>query len=282
LPSDRRAAVAGLYTFARVVDDLADEPTAAPGPDAARAILHRWRAWLEDPSPSGAPDPYVAAAVLPVLVQHRVPPSYLHLLLDGVASDLSRRDMGSWPELRAYCVQVASSVGLAVCHVLGAGDDPLARRAAIDLGIAMQLTNILRDVGPDLQAGRVYLPSDELLACGSSREHLAWLAQGVAQRGAVAIDDTFRELMRAQIARARAHYTRGLAGVWRLPAESRLAILLAGHLYRAILDAIAAADYDVFSRRATTSTRFKVAQAIRWSMALRWPGAADDGVVAAA
>jgi phytoene synthase len=128
----------------------------------------------------------------------------------------------------------------------------------------------------------VYLPSDELLACGSSREHLAWLAQGVAQRGAVAIDDTFRELMRAQIARARAHYTRGLAGVWRLPAESRLAILLAGHLYRAILDAIAAADYDVFSRRATTSTRFKVAQAIRWSMALRWPGAADDGVVAAA
>jgi len=272
LPGDRRAAVGGLYAFARTIDDLVDEPTAPRGPDATRAILRAWRAWLADPSLTDAPDPQVASAVVPLLTQDHVPAVYLQLLVDGVASDLTRPEMGSWPELRTYCVQVASSVGLAMCHLLGAGHDPLARQAAIDLGIAMQLTNILRDVGADLQAGRVYLPRDELVAHGSSREHLAWLAQGVAQRGAVAIDSTFRGLMRVQIARARAHYDRGLGGVRRLPADSQLAIMLAGQLYRAILDAVEAADYDVFSRRAATSARFKLAQAIRWSVALRRPG----------
>jgi phytoene synthase len=284
LPSDRRSAVAGLYTFARVVDDLVDErsTTSSPDPDATLSILGAWREWLEQPSTTDAPDPSVAAAALPVLVEHGVPAAYLHLLLDGVTSDLTRRDTPSWPELRAYCVQVASSVGLAMCHLLGAGHDPLARRSAVELGIAMQLTNILRDVGPDLQAGRVYLPSDELAEHGSSREHLVWLADRVARGRSQAVDARVRGLMRAQIARARAHYERGLSGVWRLPAESRLAILLAAHLYRAILDAIEAADYDVFSHRAATSTCFKLGQAIRWSVALRRPRWSRSGLAARA
>jgi phytoene synthase len=271
LPPERRGGVAGLYTFARVVDDLVDEPTWSPGPAATLGILRAWRDWLEHPVATGAPDPQVAAAVLPVLVQRGVPAAYLQLLLDGVASDLTRRDTPSWPELRAYCVQVASSVGLAMCHLLGAGHDPLARHAAIELGIAMQLTNILRDVGADLQAGRVYLPSTELSEHGSSREHLVWLADRVVWGRSRAVDERFRALMRAQIARARAHYDRGLDGVWRLPADSQLAIVLAAHLYRAILDGIETADYDVFSRRAATSTWSKLGQAIRWSMALRRP-----------
>jgi phytoene synthase len=276
LPPDSRRGVAGLYTFARVVDDLVDEPTRSPGPDATLSILRAWRDWLEHPSTTGAPDPRVGAAVLPVLTQHAVPAAYLQLLVDGVTSDVRRGEIESWPELRAYCVQVASSVGLAMCHLLGAGHDPLARQAAIELGIAMQLTNVLRDVGADLQAGRVYLPSTELTAHGSSREHLTWLAERTA-RGRSPADERFRALMRAQIARARAHYARGLNGVWRLPAETQLAIVLAGQLYSAILDAIEAADYDVFSRRAATSTWFKLGQAIRWSVALRGPGrSADD------
>ena len=270
LPPARRSAVAGLYTFARVVDDLVDEPTCSPGPAATLGILRAWRDWLEHPVQSAAPDPRVAAAVLPLLVQDGVPAGYLQLLLDGVASDLTRRDTPSWPALRAYCVQVASSIGLAMCHLLGAGRDPQARQAAVELGIAMQLTNILRDLGADLQAGRVYLPSDELSEHGSSREHLAWLADGLAQGRSRVVDERFRALMRAQIARARVHYNRGLDGVWRLPAENQLAIVLAAHLYRAILDAIESADYDVFSSRAATSTWFKVSQAIRSSLALRW------------
>ena len=110
------------------------------------------------------------------------------MLLDGVSSDLTRSQMGSWAELRRYCVQVASSIGLAMCHLLGAGDDPLARQAAVDLGIAMQLTNILRDVGSDLRAGRVYLPLEELAAHDLSPEMVdgsggacvtAWLGRSV-------------------------------------------------------------------------------------------------------
>jgi 15-cis-phytoene synthase len=270
LPPHSRRGVAGLYTFARVVDDLVDEPPTSQGPDATLAILRAWRDWLEQPSTSDAPDPRVGAAVRPVLTQHAVPAAYLQLLVDGVASDVARREVASWAELRAYCVQVASSVGLAMCHLLGAGHDPRARQAAVELGIAMQLTNILRDVGADLQVGRVYLPSDELAEHGLSRERLAWLANRTATRPSRATDERFRALMRAQIARARAHYEWGLNGVWRLPPESRLAIVLAGHLYQAILDAIEAADYDVFSRRAATSSWFKLRQAVRWSVALRW------------
>jgi phytoene synthase len=127
----------------------------------------------------------------------------------------------------------------------------------------------------------VYLPRDELAAHGSSREHLVWLAGEVARCGPAALDDPFRGLMRAQIERARAHYPRGLAGVWRLPADCRLAIVLAGHLYQAILDAIEAADYDVFSRRAATSTWYKLTQALHWWVALHRPGCAGPALVTA-
>lgn len=269
LPPQTRSSVTALYAFARAVDDLVDEPTALDA-EQIRSMLSDWRAWLEKPdSPETAPDPRIASVVLPVLLDHRIPAHYLQLLVDGVASDLDRRQVASWPELRDYCFGVASSVGLAMCHLLGAGDDPLARQAAVDLGIGMQLTNILRDLWDDLNNGRVYLPADELAAHGSSREHLLWLGSRVAADGDSAIDGPFRELMRAQIGRARAHYQRGLDGIWRLPAEARFAILVAGRLYAAILDVIEAAEYDVFSRRAATSTWMKLSSTARWWLALR-------------
>ena len=271
LPADRRDAVAGLYAFARAVDDLVDEPPTAYTPDRIRAELDAWRAWLDRPLDRPAPDPRIAAALAPALVAHRVPPAYLHLLVDGVASDLSRQDVPSWPDLRGYCVQVASSVGLAMCHLLGAGDNPAARSAAVELGIAMQLTNILRDVGSDLRTGRLYLPLDELAGHGYSRERLVRLATRADRRDPGAVDGAWRHLMRLQVARAREHYARGLDGVRHLPAECRLAILLAGRLYRAILDDLEAADYDVFTRRAGTSTARKLAEAARCALLLRLP-----------
>lgn len=269
LPAQTRVAVNGLYSFARAVDDLVDEPTPYDA-DQLRSILGGWRAWLDDPlSIETAPDPRLAAQVFPLIVDARVPARYLQLLVDGVASDLDQREVASWPELRDYCFSVASSVGLALCHLLGAGEDPLARAAAVDLGIAMQLTNILRDLWEDLNNGRVYLPADELEAHGSCREHLIWLGSRVATRGASAVDRPFRDLMRAQIGRARAHYRRGLEGIWRLPVDARFGILVAGRLYAAILDVIEAADYDVFSRRAATSSWMKLTSTARWWLALR-------------
>jgi phytoene synthase len=233
---------------------------------------------LDDPrSADDAPDPRVAADVLPVLVEQRVPASYLQLLVAGVGSDLHPRAMGCWPELREYCVQVASSVGLAMCHLLGAGGDPLARHAAVELGIGMQLTNILRDLSEDMNTGRLYLPADELAACGSSGDHLLWLGERVAARGRSAIDAPFRELMRLQIERARAHYARGLEGIGRLPDDAQLAMLLAARLYEAILDVIEAAEYDVFSRRAATSIWVKLGYATRCTLALKAGGPALAG-----
>ncbi len=128
----------------------------------------------------------------------------------------------------------------------------------------MQLTNIVRDLWDDVRVGRVYLPADELAAHGSSREHLLWLGSKVRTDGGKAIDAPFRELMRAQIHRARAHYASGLDGVSRLPPEVRFAILVAGRLYAAILDVIESTDYDVFSRRAATSSWLKLSSTARW------------------
>jgi 15-cis-phytoene synthase len=280
LPGDCRDAVAGLYAFARAVDDLVDVPPPTLLPDEVLGQLVAWRGWLDQPTVVAPPDEALAARVTPALLAHGVPPRYLQMLVDGVASDLTRPEIRSWSELRSYCVLVASSVGLAMCHLLGAGDDPLAREAAIELGIGMQLTNILRDVGADLRSGRVYLPTDDLATHGYSADRLDWLAGRVARSGAAALDAGFRDLMRAQIARARAHYARGMDGVARLPGDCRLAILLAARLYQAILDDIEAADYDVFTRRASTSTRFKVAESVRCAFALRQPTRSRAGFLA--
>ena len=271
LPADRRSAIAGLYAFARAVDDLVDEPLPMLADSDVARVLAAWRSWLSRPTRGSAPDAALADRVLPALHTHGVPPEYLQMLVDGVASDLTRVEMQSWSELRAYCVLVASSIGLAMCHLLGAGDDPLAREAAVELGIAMQLTNILRDVGADLRAGRVYLPADELASHGYSPARLHELSNRVAAQGPPALGDGFRDVLRAQIDRARAHYQRGMQGIARLPSDARLAILLAARLYRAILDDIEGADYDVYTRRAATSARFKVAEAMRCAILLRQP-----------
>jgi phytoene synthase len=276
LPADRRAAVSGLYQFARAMDDLVDERPSTRSPDAVLIELAAWRAWLDQPLWRTPPEARLAAQVMPAVVRYGVPADYLQMLVDGVGSDLSREEMRSWPELRTYCVQVASSVGLAMCHLLGAGDDPLAREAAIELGIAMQLTNVLRDVASDLQIGRVYLTSDELQMHGYSRERLAWLALRVAHRGPTTIDTGFRSLMREQIERARAHYATGVRGIERLPRDRRLPILLAARLYRAILDEIEAAEYDVFTRRAATSTATKLLEAARCVVVTRLPSFAAE------
>jgi phytoene synthase len=268
LPPEIRSSVAGLYAFCRAVDDLVDEAPPGTPPDELRTRLGAWRAWLEGwPDALCPPDP-IAAALAAVIDRHGLPTAYLLLLIDGMESDVERVDVATWPELRTYCFRVASSVGLSMCHVSGVGHDAAALQAAVELGIAMQLTNLLRDVGEDLRSGRVYLPADELARHRYSRGRLVALAYGLAENGPAAMDDDFRMLMAAQIARARAYYARGLDGIPHLPPGCRLPILVAGRLYRAILDEIVAGDYDVFTRRASTSSRRKLGQAARCWAAL--------------
>lgn len=254
LPRGDRDAVAVLYAFCRTVDDLVDEPSRDMSRAAVAASLAAWRCWLERGLPPRAePQPLELAVALRAVVRERdVPTRYLCGLIDGVASDLEPVRMADFAALRRYAVQVAGTVGLAMCHVLGARD-PAALTAAVELGIAMQLTNILRDVGADLRADRVYLPIDELATHGYTTARL--LALGADPTLA---DAAFEEVMRHQIARARTYYERGMAGVWRLPRRTRAAILLAARLYRAILDEIDCSIPAVLTRRVSTSRRRKL------------------------
>ena len=257
LPREHREAVVVLYAFCRTVDDLADEPPPGLAPADVRARLLTWRAWLGDPTGPTRPEPAALARALGVVIErYDIPRPFLLALLDGVESDLEPVRVADFAELRRYAMRVAGSVGLAMCGVLGASG-PAALVAAAELGIAMQLTNILRDVGGDLRRDRVYLPADELARFGYSAERLRADLLAGAEPSA-----DLRALLGFQVARAREYYARSLEGVWYLPPDTRLAILTAGRTYGAILDAIEAGGYDVLRRRAVTSTPRKLAEAL--------------------
>jgi phytoene synthase len=248
LPAEKRRATWALYAFCRIADDIADERDLYPDPLAA---LQRWRQALLD-AYAGRPRGAVMRAWADTLARYPIPLQPALDLLSGVEMDIAGASFARFDDLQRYCYQVAGVVGLLMAPVLGyrAGtDDEAALAAAVDLGIAMQLTNILRDLAEDAARGRVYLPADELAAFGYSRAEL--------ERGA--ITPAFFRLMRYQIARAEAYYARGLRGVRLLDPDARLAIALSGSLYRAILRRIAQRPQQVFARRIHLSTPAKLA-----------------------
>lgn len=256
LHPERRLPTIILYAFSRTLDDLVDEMA---GPEARESVadeLSAWRTWLQSDQRGRAPREPLGAMLAQVLSEYRIPARYFTDLVDGLASDLDTPlAFQTFPQLHRYCYQVASTVGLAMAHVLGSTSDT-ALAAAADLGTAMQLTNILRDVGADLARNRFYLPEDELAVHGSSHADLLRLA--AAGNGP---DAPFQAVMRQQITRAHDYYQRGLAGVWLLPPDARPAILVAGRLYRRILTAIERQHYDTLRQRAFTTRPERVREA---------------------
>ncbi len=232
-----------------------DEPAEGRLREEAYAELQAWRDWLLGNRSQPAPREPLGAEIADLITRYRLPIPLFLDFLDGVEGDLMPRQVRDWGELQRYCYAVAGTVGLAMARLLGA-TSPQALAAAENLGIAMQLTNILRDVGADLVSGRVYLPQDELARFGSSWEHLFLLCK---QR--CGPDARFRALIRAHIALAHRYYAQGIAGIWLLPQECRLPILLAARLYRRILLVIERNDYDVLRWRATTSLPDKLWEA---------------------
>jgi phytoene synthase len=239
LPPARRLGIYATYAFCRTADDLVD---AAPlsGLDAAAAALDRWELEL-----SSAVDP-IGRAFAITRTRFAVPVQPAYDLIAGIRMDLAPRTYANWDELRQYCYLVAGTVGLLVAPVLGCRDSRALPLAA-ELGIAMQLTNILRDVGEDARAGRLYLPLEDITAFGCDPE--AILAGRPGAR--------FPELMAFQIQRARGLYERARQGHGALPPRSRFTTLAAGELYGRILHEIEAGGYDVFRTRARVSTRRK-------------------------
>jgi phytoene synthase len=237
LPAAQRRPVTVLYAFFRTLDDLIDEPPVGWSHARLDAELDVWETWLRAGLPPDGPHP-ICDEVRAIVQAHGIPTTPLLAMIDGQRADLWHTQPADFAALERYCRQVAASVGETLCYVLGAPAHALP--AARDLGVAMQLTNILRDVGEDLAAGRCYLPAAEMEACGCS---LAMLRAGQPTPQTTA-------LLARQAERARAYYARGRAGIWLLPAAVRPAILLAARLYERILDCVVDSGYAVFDRRA--------------------------------
>jgi 15-cis-phytoene synthase len=249
LPEGKRQAVRSLYAFCRLTDDIVDRDGYGSECSAEdpRIRLMCWQKQAMHPIHNHHYeniDPYtlVALAWQDARKRYRVPVLYSKQLVNGVAYDLLRNRYSNFPELASYCYGVACTVGLMSMHIVG-HSGPEAIPYAIRLGVALQLTNILRDVGEDWRMGRLYLPKDELEAFGLTEEDI--------DHGLVTTK--WREFMRFQIERVRLLYGSVAPGYAMLHREGRLAISAAADLYRAILAEIESNDYDVFSRRASVS-----------------------------
>jgi phytoene synthase len=242
----KRQAIRALYAFCRVSDNIVDS---SEGDRAAN--LASWRVAVCDKKMSNP----VLHAWRDTLSRYRIPLGYMFQLLDTLATDLTTTRYPTFEPLAHYCYGVASTVGLMSMHIIGFRDER-AVEYAVRLGVALQLTNILRDVGEDWRRGRLYLPLDELQAFG--------LSEADIESGCVS--EPWRAFMRFQIARVRALYADALPGLVLLERDGRFAVAAAAELYGAILNDIEARDYDVFRRRAQVSASRKLMAlpAIAW------------------
>lgn len=243
LPEEKRSAVRALYAFCRTVDDIVDESANVE----RESQLGYWRGMVEHGS--FLDDDLVAAAWADTLTRYHIPRHYALQLIDGVNRDLTQSRYQTFEELATYCYGVASTVGLMSMYIVGFRSNE-AVSYAIKLGVALQMTNILRDIGEDYQNGRLYLPREELAFHGIREQDIA---DG-------RVTERWRQFMKFQIERTRQLYNESWEGVKMLEREGQLAIGAASVFYQGILDEIERNDYDVFTHRANLSAMGKVSK----------------------
>ena len=239
LPARRRA-IHAAYAWCRVADDIVDRAPAT-GLDRAAGALDAWEAELD------APRHPVAVAFAASRVRFGIPECAARDLLTGLRMDLHPRCFAGWDELRGYCYHVAGTVGLMAAPILGCRDETALPRA-VDLGIAMQLTNILRDIAEDAEMGRLYLPLADLAAFGVDP------ASVLAGRP----NGRFHDLIAFQIERARDLYASAWLGIPALDPAGRFTTLASAHLYAKILHRLEEQGRDPFAGRAHVPTRRKL------------------------
>jgi phytoene synthase len=260
LPRDQREAVIAVWDFCRAVDDTVDEQPAKPtNPEAAaagRVALSEWRNEL-DRCYGGQPHTPQGQRLQPWVTRFSLSRQPFADLIDGVEMDLDRCRYRTFEDLYEYCWRVASTVGLICLEIFGARD---AREYAINLGVALQLTNILRDVATDFERGRVYLPLDDLARFGV----------GELDLGNGRMTDRVRELLAFEAGRARTYYGRARAA---MPLHDRKALVAAeimAAIYLALLGQIERAGYNnVLSGRVRLSRRRQMIIALRTWLSMR-------------
>lgn len=266
LPADKRRAMHAVYAFCRVADDLVDLPREA-GARAVAAELDALEVGLTS-ALAGAPRGPVLRELAWAAQRFGIPAAPLHELVAAVRADITPHPFARWADLRHYCAGVASTVGEVCAHVFGLPAEEPARAIALGhartLGLAMQLTNILRDVGEDARLGRCYIPEEDLAAFGLDREEIL--------NGTVApADSRWRALATFQVGRARALYESAEPGIPLLAADAQRCARMCAVGYARILDALAAIGYDSITRRARVGAAVRLTTLARVWWATRRP-----------
>lgn len=252
LPNEKQRGIFAIYSLCRYMDDLVDEAedlVKRQNLDCAaiKSRLKLWKKKLSDTYEGKEHDDPILLAFADVLKNYSIPINLPFELMEGVTMDLYKNRYYAFEELRDYSYKVASTVGLMTSEVFGYSS-PEALDRAVDLGIAMQLTNILRDVGEDLDKNRIYIPREDLDRFGVREEDLFNHK----------LDERFISLMKFQIDRARSFYRSAEEGIALLNSDSRLPVCLALNNYSRILDKIEENGYDVFTRRAYLNSTEKI------------------------
>lgn len=253
LPRVQREALYALYAFCRIVDDVVD---LGGMPELQRKELERWRGEIARCF-EGSPEHPVARHLAEALRRFPIPRSALEAILDGVEMDLDRLRYETFEDLYPYCYRVAGAVGLCCIEIFGYSD-ARTREYAVNLGVALQLTNIMRDVQADAERERVYLPQEDLRRFGVSAEDLR----------AGNYTPAFVELMRFEARRAHQFYERAWATLPSQDARRLVAAEIMGKIYFALLQAMEAQQFRVFGRRVTLPVSRKLAIALScWARA---------------
>ena len=254
LPKEKRPYVHALYGFARYADEIVDDLSSQLSESEKAEKLNNWGNLVLADLKSGSSQDPIAAALVDTATKFSIPISYFEAFLHSMKMDLTVTEYHSYQDLYEYVYGSAAVIGLQMVSILGTGsaaEFEAAKIAAEKLGVAFQLANFIRDVGEDLERGRVYLPITELQSHGVTRQMLENKV----------VTPQIKNALKEQIARVRKLQLESAPGIELLSAKSRECIKAASELYCGIVDEVEKIDYEVFSKRAKTSTfrRMKVA-----------------------
>jgi phytoene synthase len=248
LPKDKRYAAYSIYAICRISDESVDDNKGIANTEKLMQIKKD----IDLVYAGAALDDNLLSVFKAAINRYQIPKDYFDKIIEGMGMDLNKQHYANFDELYEYCYRVAGVVGLIMLKIFGY-NDPQAKQHAVSLGIAMQLTNILRDIKEDLRRGRIYLPEDEMRKSGVTQSCI-WEEK---------INEPFKDFLRFQIKRAREYYAHSSLGIKLInDAKSRFVVLAIKEIYSKILDAIEDNGYDVFSRRVQVSNIKKISIAL--------------------
>ncbi len=243
LPKDKRRAITALYAFCREVDDVVDETS---DEQVARTTLNWWRGQVADIY-TGKPQHPVAIALVPIVKQFNMAQEHLLEIIDGMEMDLDQPRYADFKQLQLYCYRVASVVGLLTVEIFGYSDRQTLKYAH-DLGIAFQLTNIIRDVGEDARRNRIYLPMDEMQRFNVTAADILNSRE----------TENFQKLMAFQIERAQHFYQQALAELPAIDRKNQRTGLIMAAIYRATLNEVIDSGCHVLKERVSLTPGYKL------------------------